>query len=270
MKKGMIVVSAMVLFSMVGVGHAVETEYGELGIDVDVTWVSKYLFRGVDMLDDKAAFQTGITFDLFETGLSFGLWSSFAGASTPGHEDEEWRYTLTYANSVFDGEQYETDYAVSWVYYDFPDATSWDYDMQEFNLALSWPEICPAGMVPSYTIASLWPSFGGHENRAVSGFIHIFGLGYDYSVPGFLPDNPEQMLHLSAELVYNDGAGIGNRFARGGSVDHDWSHILWGVSTSVDLPYGSLTPAVYYQTSMEDSVNSEDELWVGISYGFSF
>ena len=267
MKKGMIVVTVMMLFSMAGVGHAVETEFGELGVDVDVTWVSKYIFRGLDMLDDKAAFQPSINFDLFDTGLSFNLWSSHAGSSgtstTSTVNAEEWRYALTYAGSVLDGEQYKTNYALSWVYYDFPDMASKDADRQEFNLAVSLPDLCPAGIVPSYTVIYNWPAKGGGANRATEGYIHVFGLGYDLTVPGFLPDNPEQALSLIAAAVYNDGT-------YGEGVDHDWSHILWGVSTSIDLPYGSLTPAVYYQTSMDDSVNTEDEFWCGISYGFSF
>jgi hypothetical protein len=268
MKKGTIVVTVIMLFSMAGVGHAVETEYGELGIDVDATWVSKYIFRGIDMLDDKAAFQPSINFDLFDTGLSFTVWSSFAGSSKGGGlistvDGEEWNYVLTYANSAFDGEQYKTNYALSWVYYDFPDIASKDMDRQEFNLAISMPDLCPAGVVPSYQVIYNWPAQGGGFVRDISGYIHVFGLGYDLSVPGFLPDNPEQVLSFSAAAVYNDGT-------YGSNVDHDWSHILWGVSTSVDLPYGTLTPAVYYQTSMDKSVNWEDEFWCGISYGISF
>jgi hypothetical protein len=269
MKKGIIAVTVMMLFSMAGVGYAVETEYGELGVDVDATWVSKYIFRGIDKLDDKAAFQPSINLDLFDTGFSFNLWSSFAGSSKGGGststvDAEEWRYALTYAGSVLDGEQCQTNYAVSWIYYDYPDMASKDADSQEFNLALSWPELCPAGIVPSYTVLYNWPAEGGGAtHRATAGYIHVIGLGYDLTVPGFLPDNPEQVISLSAAATYNDGT-------YGAGIDHDWSHILWGVSTEIEMPYGTLTPALYYQTSMDDSVNTEDEFWVGVSYGFSF
>ena len=146
---------------------------------------------------------------------------------------------------------------------------SQDADSQEFNLALSWPNLFPVGIVPSYIAIWNWPAEGEGDlpgvpkHRATAGYIHVFGLGYDLTVPGILPDNPEQVLSFSAAAVYNDGT-------YGAGVDHDWSHILWGVSTSIDLPYGTLTPAVYYQTSMEDTVNPEDEFWCGLSYGLKF
>jgi len=94
--------------------------------------------------------------------------------------------------------------------------------------------------------------------RNTEGFIHVFGLGYDIEVVEL--ENP---LSFSAALVYNDGT-------YGGGIDHDWSHILWGVSTSFDCGPGTFSPAIYYQTSMDDSVNTEDEFWCGISYGLSF
>jgi len=38
----------------------------------------------------------------------------------------------------------------------------------------------------------------------------------------------------------------------------------------VDLGPGTLTPFVNYQVSMDDSVNTENELWSGMSLTFSF
>ncbi len=268
MKKGIVLVTVMMLFGMSGVIQAVETEYGEIGIDVDVTWVSKYIWRGFDRLDDKAAFQPSINLDLFDTGFSFNVWSSFAGASKNGGRTstvnaEEWRYTLTYANSLFDGESYVTNYAVSWIYYDFPDMASKDADLQEFNVDFSWPEACPFGVVPHYQAIYLWSAEGDGAARDYEGFIHVIGVGYDLAMEGFLPDNPEQILSFTWDITYNDDAGARD-------VDHDWSHMLWGLSTDIDCGPGTLTPAIYYQTSMEDTVNTEDEFWVGISYGLSF
>ena len=84
MKKGIVLVTAMMLLSMAGTAFALETDYGELGVDFDATWVSKYIWRGFDLLDDKAAFQPSINFDLFNSGFSVNVWSSFAGASKNG------------------------------------------------------------------------------------------------------------------------------------------------------------------------------------------
>ena len=111
--------------------------------------------------------------------------------------------------------------------------------------------------MPRYTYIQMWSAKGDGAVAALGGGpIHIFGLGYDLAVAE-LP-NP---LSLGVAGVYNDGV-LG--------VDHDWSHILWSVATSFDCGPGTLSPGVYYQTSMDDSVNPEDEFWCGISYGLSF
>jgi len=259
MRKGMILIVAVAMLTA-GVAQAME---GELGVDLDVTWVSKYIWRGIDKLDDKAALQPSVNVDLYGTGFSVNVWTSQAGSSgtrtTSTVDAEEWRYRLTYSNSVLDGESYRTNYALSWVFYDYPDMASNDADMQEINLALSWPDLCPAGVVPSYTAIYMWPSQGNGAVRESSGFIHVFGLGYDLEVAEM--PNP---LSFGCAAVYNDGTVAP-------TVDHDWSHILWSVSTSIDCPMGGkFTPGLYYQTSMEDSVNTEDEFWVSLSYGFSF
>jgi len=182
--------------------------------------------------------------------------------------------TLYYGNSLFEGETYATNYTVGWVYYNHPDQSSNFMDMQEFFASLSWPEVCPFGVVPSYTIVCLWPSESDSVlNRTVlpgavpargdaGGWIHVVGLGYDLTVPGPLPEIPEQTLHLSADMAYNDGV-LG--------ADHDWSHAVLGVSTEFDLAENiAFIPALYYQVSMDDSVNDEDEWWVtlGLSYKF--
>jgi hypothetical protein len=269
MKKKGILLTAVILFCMAGFVHA-----QELGVTLDTTWVSKYIWRGFDRLDDKAAFQPSINLDFYDTGLSFGIWSSQPGSSGTSDistvDAEEWRYALTYASSILDDETYATNWSVSWIYYDFPDMASKDGDAQEFNLALSWPDICPTGIVPSYTIVKMWPADGGGDASAMSGFIHVFGLGYDLTVPGFLPDTTEQTFNFIWNITYKDGTGAGIGAFPTGDVEHDWSHVLWGVSTAIECGPGTFTPAVYYQTSMEDSVNDEDEFWAGLSYTVSF
>jgi long-subunit fatty acid transport protein len=67
-------------------------------------------------------------------------------------------------------------------------------------------------------------------------------------------------------LVYNDGVG-----PAGQDVDHDWSNAVFGVSTDIDLDKNlTFTPGIYYQISMDKSVNDEDEFWstFGLKYKF--
>ena len=74
---------------------------------------------------------------------------------------------------------------------------------------------------------------------------------------------PEQVLSLTTNLVYNDGYG-------GATVAHEWSHATFGVSTQIPVGELTFTPALYYQASMEDSVNPEDEFWASFGLSYSF
>ena len=245
--KKVILLTAVVLLSATTFAQAQE----ELTGTVDVTYLSQYIWYGFRMYDNQSAIQPSIDLDLYDTGLGLNvLWSR---ANTSGYEsEEELRYTLTYNNSLYEYETYATDYLIGWTYYNFP----------EFYATLSWPEICPEGVVPSYTALKLWASKSLSPAREISGWLHILGLDYDLPVEGLLPDTPEQILHLSAAMVYNDGVA---------GVDHDWSHAIFGVTTGFDLGNDcTLTPGVYYQSSWEDDVNPSDEFWcsLGVSYAF--
>ena len=262
MRKGILLI-AVILLSTAGF---VQAEEGKLGVEVDTTWVSKYLWRGIDRLDDKAAFQPSVNLDLYDTGLSFKLWASYAGSSGTSNVSTvnatEYRYILAYGSTLSEGESYATDVTVNYIYYDFIDEPDIAQDAQEFGVGFAWPNICPAGIVPSYYVGKIWKARSNSQLAAdYGGWAHIFGLGYDLTVPGFLPDTAEQVISLSLAGVYNDGYA---------GAEHDWSHIVWGASTAIKCGPGTFTPAVYYQTSMEDSVNDEDEFWTGLSYTVSF
>ncbi len=260
--KKVILLTAVILLSATTFAQAQE---GELTGTVDVTYMSQYIWRGFNMWGNQSIIQPSIDLDLYGTGL--GLNVIWKRANTSGFElEEELDFTLSYSNTLYEYETYATDYQVGWMYYSFPDgpwqAGALNSDLQEFFATLSWPEICPEGVVPSYTVIKLWNSQGFAPTNSYSGFLHVLGLGYDLPVEGLLPDTPEQILNLSAAMVYNDGV-------RG--ADHDWSHAVFGVSTGFDLGNDcTFTPGVYYQSSMEDSVNASDEFWcsLGVSYAF--
>jgi len=238
---------------------------GELSGTVDVTYLSQYIWRGFELYGNQSAIQPSIDLDLYGTGLGLKvLWSR---ANSSGYEaDEELDFTLYYGNTLYENETYATNYKVGWKYYYFPDgpwqAGAVSNDLQEMFATLSWPEICPEGVVPSYTVIKMWAAKENSPAADISGWLHVLGLGYDLTLEGLLPETPEQILHLSAEMWYNDGVM---------GVDRDWSHAVFGLSTDFDLGHDcTLRPGVYYQSSMEDDVNKSDEFWcsVGVSYAF--
>jgi len=277
MRKGILII-AVILLSTAGFAQAQEKK---LSGTIDITYLSSYIWRGFDYYaDDHSAFQTGIGIDLYGTGFGMDVRLTRA-ISAPFENAETLSVGLHYGNNLFEAETDATDYKVGWVYYGFPDEprsgskthpNAQAADMQEFFASLSWPNICPAGVVPSYTVLTMWPSEGDSAAHNNAGWAHIVGLGYDLIVPGLLPETPEQTLHLSAAMVYNDGVAPGVVINQAsGTIDHDWSHAVFGVSTDFDLGNNlSFTPAVYYQSSWEDSVNTEDEAWVSLSMKYAF
>lgn len=261
MKQWMVIMMGVVL------GSAAWAAEGKLGVDVEAAWASKYIWRGIDQLDDVAAFQPGINFDLWGTGFSTKVWASYAGSGTEEvAADIEYDYSLTYANALNKGDAMQVDYALTYTYFDYHKISSDVADFQDLALSMAMPKVFgESGFVPKYTVAYSWsgrpgPTPGALTGRSdgAAGFVHIVGVDYNFNIC-------QQAFTASADAVYNDGT-------YGDSVDHDWSHIVWGLSTSFKCPFtgGKITPGFYYQTSMDDSVNPEDEMWVSLSYKFSF
>jgi hypothetical protein len=274
MKQG-VLFTVVVLLAATGVAQAQE---GDLHGSVDVTYQSKYIWRGFEVYGSKSAIQPSIDLNLFNTG--FGISAMGHRANSSGYElSERWDYTVYYQNRLFGEESYAANYRLGWVYYNYPDLSYKNADLQELQAVVSLPKICPAGVVPSYVLVKLWPSKHGSwvaskfdlstgmpSTGTPSGFAHIFMLDYGLHVAGLLPEIPEHVLNLHTEMVYNDGVG-----PAGQDVDHDWSNAVFGVSTDIGLDKNlTFTPGIYYQISMDKSVNDDDELWstFGLKYKF--
>ena len=267
MKKEAILLTTVVLLSVTGIAQA---QMGELHGAVDFTFQSKYIWRGFDPYGDKSAIQPSIDLDLFGTGFGFNVMAHRANSS--GYENgERWDYNIYYGNKLCEDEVYATNWRLGYVYYNYPDMTSHteaSTDLQELHLISSWPNLLPVeGLVPTYVLVKLWPSNGGSLNGKASGWAHIFMLDYGVPIPGILPDTDEQILRFHTELVFNDGVD-----PRGIGVDHDWSNMVFGVATDFDLGNNiTFTPGVYYQVTMDNSVNpDDDETWVSLSLKYNF
>jgi hypothetical protein len=268
MKKEAILLTVVVFLSAAGFAHAQD----ELKGSVDLTYQSKYIWRGFDVYNDKSAVQTSINLDLFGSGFGVGLTGHRANSS--GYENlERWDYMVYYGGKLFEDEMYATNWRMGYVQYNYPDNSSHtrsSLDLSELHWILSWPNAIPVkGLVPSYVLVKLWPYNGGSLGDNASGWAHIFMLDYAFSVQPILPDTDEQVLRLHSELVYNDGVHPLGDYAP--NVDSDWSNIVFGVETDFDLGNNlSLTPGLYQQISMDDSVNDEDETWVNLSLKYKF
>ncbi len=268
--KQIVLLAAIVLMAAVVPVHA----QGELHGAVELTYQSKYVWRGIDIYDDKSAIQPSVTLDLYGTG--FGISAMGHRANSDEFEDgERWDYTLFYKNALFGGESYATQYMLGWRYFNFPNMKNDTADLQEIHAVMSWPEILPVeGLVPTYCLVKMWPSnsgslVGSRAGGTSSGFAHIFMLDYSLPVEGLLPNVPEQVLRLHAEIVFNDG--LDPRPMSTG-VDHDWSNVVFGVATDFELAENvTLTPGIYHQVTMDKTINDDkDETWftLGVKYGF--
>ena len=270
MKKG-ILLTAAILMVVSSLATAQEVEPAELKATLDVSYVSRFIWRGFDAYaNDHSAIQPSVNLDLFGTGFGANVWMSRANGG--GFENAEWLdYTLYYNNTLCPDQDYATYYQVGYIYYSYPDepgkgSTIGTGAAQEIFAAFAWPKICPLGIVPSYTVACYWPSESGATNQDNGGWAHILGLGYDFTIPGLMANTPEQTIHLSAEAVYNDAVG-----PAGSTVDHDWSHAVFGASTDFPITENlTFVPAVFYQSSWDDSVNTSDEYWTKLSMVYKF
>jgi hypothetical protein len=262
----------------------------ELGITLDATWSSRFIWRGFDWFStNDNAFLVGADVDFWGTG--FGANITWVRPIHLGHENYELIvYNPYYGNTGWQGEPYQMNYRFGWQYYNAPDGpvrggtscspVNMDLDWQVAYGHFSWPNVCPYGFVPWYEYAAMWPDEGGTRRgynrsyfRQKGGFFHTFGFNKDWTVPGFLPNTQEQVLHTSFAVVYNDGAGP-TPDPRRNNADHDFSHCVAGVSTDILLSdrHSLLTfsPGFYYQSSWEDSVNTSDEYWFTLSLKYQF
>jgi hypothetical protein len=87
-----------------------EEQKNTLGITLDTTLVSRYIWRGFDCYpNNHSGFQPNIDVDLYGTGFGVNIWSSLANGN--GIEDfKELDYTLYYANTFTKDELFTMDY----------------------------------------------------------------------------------------------------------------------------------------------------------------
>lgn len=257
MKK--VVLLIMAIAALLPTPALAQPEEAKLGVSLDVTYTSRWMTKGFEVYDKQGAVFETIDLDFYGTG--FGTQVTHRSATSSGFvDDQRFDYRPYFKNKVFEGESYQTNYNISVGYEHYYGlARNVANTTYEWIYAFSWPNICSQGVIPYYIAHYEYPAGSGYVHSDVAGWVHRFGVGYDLKSTELpIP------LHLSAEVAYNDGLG-------GKTVDHDWSHATFGISTRVKLTENlTFVPGLYQQISMDDSVNTHDVTYGVASMKYKF
>ena len=226
-----------------------QAQENQLGVTLDLTYSSKWLTKGMYGYGQQGALFKTIDLDFYGTGL--GLEVTHRNSTSSGYVDmQRFDYRPYYKSTLFEGETYATTYNLS-VGYEHYTGLARDVANTTFEwiFAFFWPNIMPDGLIPNYIAHYEYPAGSGYTHHDVTGWTHRFGLGYNLNVTE-LP----QALYISGEIAYTDGLG-------GKTKDHDWSYAAFSLSTKFNLTDNlTFTPGVYYQITMDKSINPDKDL----------
>jgi hypothetical protein len=263
MKKGILLI-AMLFLSVEG---SIQAEEGQLGVTFDTTYVSRWMSRGRQVWGEDGGFFETTDIDLWGTG--FGTAVTHRSSTNSGWVNKQrFDYSVYYGGTVLDGQGDSfltsgaccTKYKVNWVYKHWYDQPRNQANVQAWVLALSWPKILGMEeLVPYYVATYDSPSGSGYNVSNYAGWVHRIGFGYDLE----LPELPAP-LRLSSDIAFTDGFRTG--------ADHDWSYATFGIQSTLKINEKlSFIPRVYYQISLDDSVNThKDVAYCALSMRYKF
>jgi hypothetical protein len=242
--------------------YAVDIGGDELGITLDFTYASKYIWHGYDVYDGRGAFQPGLNLDF--KGFYGGIFGSWADSSRFTDQSEVDFY-LGYEFTFFKDDWYAIYNYITYKYYSHPSMGDRN-DLQELANGLSFPKLIPIGpsfLVPYYDTYYIWAGFQG-ERWIDNGNVHDFGFAYDLPVPSLLAEQENQKIRFNWGITFNDGTLTSNS---------EWSHTTFGVSTTFEWNNFYLTPSLHYQWSLDNAfnaVNRDDEFYASVGMGYRF
>ena len=257
MKKRLLFIAVITLLA----ASRAQSQEKQLGVAFDLTYLSKWLSKGVEAYGSHGALFKSIDLDFWGSGFGFKVIHRNAFGS--GYVDQQrFDYRPYYKGTVFKDTPYIMNFNLSTEYEHYPRRdrksanTTW-----EWIYAFSWPKILPEGFTPSYIAHYEYAAGENYTKQSgadiPSGWVHRFILGYDLKAL----ENAEP-LRLSGELAYTDGLG---------GAEHDWSYATFGISTKLKITDNiTFSPGVYYQISMEDSVCDHDVAYTGLSLKYKF
>lgn len=233
----------ILIAGMLLVGSASAQEDVSVGITVDPMY--GYIWRGQELgADDKIAIQPGIELGLGESGLTIGAWGSwFVQSRTATKSADEIDLYVDYSRTL--SEESGLGISIGFTEYFFTEGASGEKHSEEAYVGISLDN----ALSPAVT------------------FYYDFGLTESWYVA------------LSAGIDVPIGEEDGPALSLGASVSASGDAAVYGgkngfndltVTASITFPMGqiSFTPMVGFAL-VEEKVNASNEVFGGISIGFS-
>jgi len=159
MKATKILLVVVILLSVASVSGAVEKESSvpaklsdqkELGVTFDLTYMSKYMSKGVEAYGQQGGIFAHTIIDFWGSG--FGLAVGHQNATSSGYVDSQrFNYKVFYRGVAFEDSPYKTQYGVTWIYKHYYGRARSVGNTEEWILGFSWPELLGVkNLVPFY------------------------------------------------------------------------------------------------------------------------
>lgn len=238
-------------------GHCFASDQ-EIEFSVSQSYVSRYIWRGQDLLsNNRAAYQPeiDILFPELIGGVDFGLniWGSIPVSG--GHQDaEEIDYSLIFSKDVG-----ALNLSLGFTYFNFPN-TSLDSDVSEPWLAIGGPlPFLPDLSFNIFAAYDFKVTSGGPDQ----GWYYSWGFGYNLPLDFLAVVQKGQTLDFAVTNWGNDGVA---------DLKPEFLYATeFSLSTTYSLAKLSLTPSVNFTINHKDDINSgNEEFWTGITLAYNF
>jgi len=253
---------------------------GKLHITVAASWISKYLVRGFDATDDSGMWAVLTHVELWDTGFFFqwvGAYpahdrdKSLIPGSVPGPLQElvnqrigslEREINDTNVFNLFWGKQNwleSVDLKLGGGYLDF-----WRLDSEKADFWEVYGIMRFRGLPfkPHIEAHYGWPSDSDRSGEGWStslGIEHMYPLK-DVSLCGIKPLG----IKLTGDIWYNGGE-LYTRSETG------WSFATFAAAMPIPIAENMMfIPAVYYQWSIEDTLNDDDEVYASLTLQYNW
>ncbi|KPL00255.1 MAG: hypothetical protein AMJ91_04930 [candidate division Zixibacteria bacterium SM23_73_3] len=210
----------------------------EIGFQSDATLVSRYIWRGFDTItDDRPAIQPSITFAFGKSGVWLNLWSAFALADTDFVELD----LIAGYDKVFSKEM---TFSVGVGYFTFPSMSHYP-DKNSTS-----PEIYAGASSSWFPLSPALTLY--YDFNLGDGLYATLSLNQSFQIKGKV---------LCSTFVI----GYTTQY----EVDPGFSDICLGISMDFPLKRITLTPSINYVIVPNETINDENEIWMGLSASWS-